>query len=360
MRTANGAGHERVATLGDRREKDQGLRLLTLEEFVQRPSVSYLVRSVVPARSIVVMFGPPKSGKTFSATDLAMHCAHGIDWHGCRIPKPLRVAFLAGEGLSGLKLRLYAWQTWHDTSEMTGDVRLLPEALSLPDRTGEVLEALRTFKPDLIFVDTLNAYFGAGNENDTADMTRFCTAVRHLRDELDCSVVVIHHTGLADKSRERGSIVLRASADVVAQVDRDENDHALIAFQVIAGRDLEPMSEPIGMRLKRVETDWTDDDGELMTTCIVESAGQPVTLPGRGRRPLGDTQSTVLAIVRELANAKTLNDKGEVLIARHEVTAIAKERGIARQSVSSAWKPLHQRGYLRLVEPGSVCIKVNP
>lgn len=215
MRTANGAGHERVATLGDRREKDQGLRLLTLEEFVQRPSVSYLVRSVVPARSIVVMFGPPKSGKTFSATDLAMHCAHGIDWHGCRIPKPLRVAFLAGEGLSGLKLRLYAWQTWHDTSEMTGDVRLLPEALSLPDRTGEVLEALRTFKPDLIFVDTLNAYFGAGNENDTADMTRFCTAVRHLRDELDCSVVVIHHTGLADKSRERGSIVLRASADVV-------------------------------------------------------------------------------------------------------------------------------------------------
>jgi len=182
-----------------------------------------------------------------------------------------------------------------------------------------------------------------------------------LRDELDCSIVVIHHTGLADKSRERGSIVLRASADVVVQIDRDENDHALIAFQVIAGRDVEPMSQPIGLRLRRVETDWIDDDGTTMTTCIVESAGQPVTLRGRGRRPLGDTQSAVLGIVRELAKSKTPDEKGEVLIARHDVTAVAtKERGIARQSVSSAWKPLHERGYLRLIEPASVCIKVTP
>jgi len=155
---------------------DPGIRLLTLAEFVKRPSVSYLVQGVVPARSIVVMFGPPKTGKTFSGTDLAMHCARGLDWHGCRVPKALRVTFLAGEGLSGLKLRLYAWQTSHDAAEMSGDVRLLPEALSLPDRVDGVLQALRPFKPDVIFIDTLNAFFGAGNENDTADMTKFGNA----------------------------------------------------------------------------------------------------------------------------------------------------------------------------------------
>jgi hypothetical protein len=48
----------------------------------------------------------------------------------------------------------------------------------------------------------------------------FCAAIRRRRDTLGCSVYVIHYTGWHDSGRERGSIVLRAAADVVIQVGK--------------------------------------------------------------------------------------------------------------------------------------------
>lgn len=331
------------------------LQLVSLEQFVVRPSRSDLVRGLIPPHSIVVAFGPPKEGKTFTICDLVMHAAHGCDWHGFGVKRPLRVAFLAGEGSDALRVRFRGWQQHHDSVELAGDFRLLPEALSLPDRTAEVRAVLEPYGPDVVVVDTLNAFFGPGDENATADMTRFCSSVRYLRDELRCAIVIIHHTGITNQQRERGSIVLRASADVVIQIGRDESDPSLIGFQVVAARDMETMHEPIGLRLNRVETDWLDDDGEPMTTCIVMAAGSPVSLPGRGGKPLGGRQRELVEIAQELARAR---GTGDVVIARLDISQEAQKRGIPKQTVSSAWEPLEARGYWRRVEPGSVVIKV--
>lgn len=345
---AKGNGHAQASTL----------HLLSLEEFVIRPSISSLVDGIWPPQGIVVAFGPPKEGKTFTMTDLSMHAAHDAsDWHGFKIRRPLRIGFMAGEGTIGLKLRLHAWRQHHDTAQMLGNFRVLPESLSLPDRAGEVVEALRTFSPDIVVADTLNAYFGAGDENSTADMTRFCSSVRYIRDELRCTVVIIHHTGLGNQTRERGSIVLRASADVVIQIGRDENDPSLVGFQVVAARDMETMAEPIALHLRRVETDWLDDDGKAMTTCIVEAAHSPVSLAGRGGKPLGGRQRELIDIAREFARAR--GGKGEVIIPRLDISQEAQRRGIPKQTISSAWEPLEARGYWRRLEPGSIAIQVS-
>src|SRR6267378_3964003 len=114
------------------------LRFLTLSEFVQRPTLSSQVRGVIPARALVVVFGPPKGGKTFSVCDLSMHAAHGMEWHGCAIPRRMRVVYLVGEGINGLRVRLKAWLEHHDSIEEPGDFRILPLALSLPGRVLEL------------------------------------------------------------------------------------------------------------------------------------------------------------------------------------------------------------------------------
>jgi len=225
------------------------LQPLTLDEFVQRPKVSSHIRGIVPAKGIVVVFGPPKGGKTFSVCDLMMHAAHGLDWHGCSIPRRLRVVYLAGEGINGLRVRLKAWLEHHDGIEEAGDFRVLPLSLSLPERVEELIEALRPLSPDLVALDTLNSYFGRGDENSTQDMSAWCVAVRQLRDALGCAVIVVHHTGHGDSGRERGSIVLRATADVLVQVAKDDGAGELVGFQVIAARDLEPMRAAIALRL---------------------------------------------------------------------------------------------------------------
>jgi hypothetical protein len=336
------------------------LTLLTLSEFVQRPMVSSHVRGVLPARAIVVVFGPPKGGKTFSVCDLVMHAAHGMEWHGCAVGRRMRVVYLAGEGINGLRVRLKAWQEHHDSIESAGEFRILPLALSLPDRMLELLTALRPAVPDIVVTDTLNSYFGPGDENSTQDMSAWCASVRMLRDALGCTVVVIHHTGHGDSGRERGSIVLRATADVLIQVAKDETAGELVGFQVIAARDLEPMESAIPLKLVRHETEWLDEDGEPLVSCVVQAADQPVTLPGRGRRPLGEAQSAVLNSAQELARTNTPDAKGEVILIRQEVAQRVKERtNLTRQSISSAWPSLHRRGLLRLIEPGSVALRVR-
>ncbi len=333
------------------------LKFLTLTEFVQRPSLSSHVRGVIPAESFIVVFGPPKGGKTFSVCDLTMHAAHGLDWHGCAISRRLKVGYLVGEGQRGLKVRLKAWVEAHDNIEEAGEFRILPVALSLPDSASSVVEALGAWRPDILVTDTLNAYFGGGDENSTQDMSAFCTAIRYLRDALQCSVIVIHHTGHTDSGRERGSIVLRASADVLIQVAKDDGAGELVGFQVIAARDLEPMESAISLKLARHETEWLDEDGEPLVTCVVRAGQQPVTLPGRGGRPLGAAQATVLAAAQELAKGKTPEPSGEVFLVRMDVAKLAKGRGVSKQAVSAAWMPLAVRGYFRLVEPGSIALR---
>jgi hypothetical protein len=337
------------------------LRLQTLQEFVTRPEGSSQIRGIDPGHAIVVFFGPPKEGKTFSVCDLTMHAAHGLDWHGHRVRKALRVAYLIGEGIQGFKVRLRGWLEHHDSIEQTGEFRIFPAPLSLPDCIDLVTGMLAPFKPDIVVADTLNAYFGPGDENATKDMTAFCSAVRTLRDSLRCSVYVIHHTGHGSTGRERGSIVLRASADVLVQIAKDENSSGLVGFQVITGRDIEAMVQPIALRLNRYETEWTDEDGEPMVTCVVQGADTHVTLPGRGGPPLGPAQAAVLQAAKDLARGQTPDGNGEVILARSDIAARAKATAdISRQSVSSAWTPLAKRKLLRLIEPGSVAVRVRP
>ena len=237
---------------------------------------------------------------------------------------------------------------------------MLPTSLSLPDRVEELIVVLTAFKPDIVAPDTLNAFFGPGDENSTQDMTRFVSALRRLREALACSVILLHHTPNADTGRERGSSALRGAADVVIQVGKDQAGSGCVGFQVVIGRDIEPMEQPVALRLHRIDTDWVDDDGEPISTCLVERAtAQPVTLPGRATRPLGEAQIAILAVARAMAATTQPDETGWVTLARADVAARAKEeRNVNRKSISSAWQPLQDRGYLKLVEPGSVRLRV--
>jgi hypothetical protein len=146
---------------------------------------------------------------------------------------------------------------------------------------------------------------------------------------------------------------------VLIQVAKDESGGQLVGFQVIAARDLEPMESPIALNLVRHETEWLDEDGEPLVTCIVEGAGRPVTLPGRGGKPLGESQATVLQAARELAKTKAPEPSGEVLLARHDIAKLARDRGVGKTAISNTWERLESRGYWRRVEPGSIALRMR-
>jgi KaiC/GvpD/RAD55 family RecA-like ATPase len=334
----------------------RALRLVPLDDYATRPQVSWFVRQLIPARGIIVIFGSPKSGKTHVAVDVTMHAAHGMHWHGHTVPRALRVAYLAGEGHAGLRVRFHAWCRAH-APERRADYVVLPQALALAARIEDVLAVLREQHADLVVVDTLNAYFGSSDENSTADMTAFVEAVRRIRDDVGAAVLVIHHTGLADATRERGSGVLRGAADVIVQVARDDAGDEHLGVQVIAARDMDAWPEALALRLVSADTVWADDEGQPITTVLVAAGDRPVALPGRTGRPLTGGQQVTVDIVLEAARAKA-NGSATVLLMRHEIVAEAVRRGVNRTVAYRHLEKLAPRMRWRLLDPGALEVKL--
>src|SRR5262249_21299100 len=132
--------HVNGSANGNAETMEPPLRLESLSAFVTQPSMRWLVRGILPPESLAVVFGPPKGGKTFTVCDLLMHGAHGMEWQGHAVHRPMRVAFLAGEGRSGLRVRLHAWLQHHDTANLRdgGDFRVVPMSFGLPGRVDDV------------------------------------------------------------------------------------------------------------------------------------------------------------------------------------------------------------------------------
>jgi hypothetical protein len=102
--------------------------------------VPWLVKHVVPADSIGVIYGGSGTFKSFIAIDLAMHIAHGMEWLGKKTKKG-PVLIIAAEGGAGLWRRIVAWHRhrrlrWDDI-----DVRVLPMAIDLTTDAARVTEA---------------------------------------------------------------------------------------------------------------------------------------------------------------------------------------------------------------------------
>ncbi len=199
-------------------------RLLTLQGIVTPPELGSQIDGIDPGQAIIVFYGPPKGGKTFTVCDLTMHAAHGLPtWHGHAIHEKLRVAYLAGEGVSGPKIRLKAWLEHHDSVTEPGEFRAYPYALSLPTEASNLVAML----------------------------------------------------------------VLRATADVLVQIGKDENNNELVGFQVINARDMPAMESALPLRLVTHDTEWKDKRDKPLVSCVVEAAEEPVHLPGRGKTGVG-------------------------------------------------------------------------
>lgn len=183
------------------------------------PPPHYLVDGVIEAEKLGVGYGEPGSGKSFWALDIGMHVASGKDWHGKTVEQT-PVAYIAGEGITGLRRRIHAWRRHHNADMPPLYLSQGAADLVDPDALKDVVQALETFKPGLIFVDTLARNF-TGDENSTQDMGLFVNTVsKYLKEELDAAVIIIHHTAKGNPNAARGSGALKGAADFEFQISQ--------------------------------------------------------------------------------------------------------------------------------------------
>jgi hypothetical protein len=245
---------------------------------------SCLVRGIIPRVGLVVVWGPPKCGKSFWTFDLVMHIALGWSYRGRRVQQGA-VVYLALEGGPGFANRVEAWRERH-LADHHGDVPFY--LLDVPvDLVADRERLIHTIKaklgeqvPVVVVVDTLNRAL-IGDENKSDDMAKFIRAADIVRVEFGCAVVIIHHCGIA-ANRPRGHTSLAGANDAQIAVERDESTGIIVA--TIEHMKDDEASAPMASRLERVEL-GTNDEGELITSCIVVAADEAAARAKQAKLP---------------------------------------------------------------------------
>ena len=274
------------------------LRVHSVAEILNAPPRAYLLQGLFAVAELIVLWGAPKSGKSFLALRLAYGLALGLGMWGRKAPRPLRVLYVAAEGAGGMGARLRALREALGDDEGRFAIIAQPAQIGPPCEDAETLrEAAKAHAADLVIIDTLARTFGDGNEDAAQDMGQFvaeCDAIRH---ETGAAVVVVHHGAKAEDAKTpRGSGALMGAADLILQVKKGAEGAPSVAI-VQAAKDDEDGAE-MPFRLE-VVTVGEREDGTPLETCIAEEAepGRPggggAKLPPAARKALDCLQDMI-------------------------------------------------------------------
>jgi hypothetical protein len=246
--------------------------------------VAYLVKDLIPRMGLVVVWGPPKCGKSFWMFDLSMHIALGREYRGRRVEEG-PVVYLALEGGKGFTHRVEAFRRHHSVTD--APFYLITDRTDLVNDHAQLIDEIRfqsSDQPAFVVIDTLNRSL-VGSENSDQDMGAYIRAADAIREAFMCTVAIIHHCGVAG-TRPRGHTSLTGAVDAQLAVER--NDAGIITIKVEWLKDGEEGAE-IMSQLKQVKL-GADSYGDPIVSCVVvaddpmkrimETPGNQIVRPG--------------------------------------------------------------------------------
>ena len=256
------------------------IHLVPFDQVQLRRESSYLVKGLIPRTGISLVWGPPKSGKTFWLFDLMTHVAGSEDYRGRKVYGG-PVIYCCFEGIEGYGARIAAIKQQRQEASVVSfnpSLSLMSERLDLAEQYWELVEAVKgrlgQNRPAAIVLDTLNRSFN-GSESNDSDMAGYIRAADAIKNAFACAVIVVHHSG-HDAARPRGHSSLTAAIDAQLSVKRSPDDRIVVEVEWM--RD-GPEGERLLSRLTPVEV-GTDSEGDPITSCIVEPSDDlPAAVP---------------------------------------------------------------------------------
>jgi hypothetical protein len=229
---------------------------------------------LIPRAGLVVIWGPPKCGKSFLTLDLAMHVALGWEYRARRV-KQGYVVYCAPEGAHGFVNRVEVFRLEKLSGNASPPFHLMSSALNLVADQAAFLADIRAQlgeeRPAVVVIDTLNRSLG-GSENDDKDMNAYVKAADALRVAFDCAVIIVHHCGHGG-DRPRGHSLLMGALDIQIAVKRDAADN------IVATLELSKDGEAGAIIISRLAPVLVgmDEDREPVTSCVIVAGDTTTT-----------------------------------------------------------------------------------
>ena len=265
-----------------------------------------VVKGLLHIGSVTLVYGPPKSGKSFLMSSVGIAVAAGDpEWMGLKIVRPGVVLYVACEGHAGFWKRLRASMIRRGSHPdrfvlACGRPALLQlngrNAIATP-HPNDVLEAiddchLTIGEPVLVVIDTVFRSFGGANVNQSDHMNAYLAAVTEIADR-GIAVALVHHE-TKGSSTPAGSVTLMGAADTIVKTRNGApGEHS---WEVEFAKD-DAKTEPRRFKLE-VEEVGIDDDGETQSSCVMVDLGNgPPEATKRGRRKNVDERDRVYEIL---------------------------------------------------------------
>lgn len=259
------------------------------------PAVRWLIRGIIEADTLALLYGQPGAGKSFIALSMAASIACGSDWYDHRVTQGPAV-YILGEGGGGVSRRLRAWQLSNPDARLQ-DAPLYVSSRMVPLGEAEAVQEIAAAieesgagKPSSVWIDTLARAAAGLDENSSRDMGELVRACDAIRERYGCAVVLVHHAG-HNQDRARGSSAIKAALDTEISATKDG---PVITLQSTKSKEGEPF-KPLTFQLVEVDTGWNDEDGERVYSAVLE----PCDAPEQGEQ-LGKNQGMAVAVLRDL------------------------------------------------------------
>ena len=310
------------------------------------PAVRWLIRGIIEADTLALLYGQPGAGKSFIALSMAASIACGSDWYGHRVTQGPAV-YILGEGGGGVSRRLRAWQLSNPDARLQ-DAPLYVSSRMVPlgesEAVAEIVAAIEESgagKPSSVWIDTLARAAAGLDENSSRDMGELVRACDAIRERYGCAVVLVHHAG-HNQDRARGSSAIKAALDTEISATKDGQ---VITLQSTKSKEGEPF-KPLTFQLAGVDTGWNDEDGERVYSAVLEPCDAP-----EQTEALGKNQTVCLGVLKEMyANRRTNLEQGGRSPDDAKIT-LAEWRegsGLIRQRFNESKAALVKRGLVEI------------
>ncbi|MCA8493576.1 AAA family ATPase [Burkholderia arboris] len=202
-------------------------KLRSAADLVSAPPMKWLVRGVLPATGLAVLYGPPGSGKSFLLLDLCAAVASGTPWFGHFVKSPAPVLYAVLEGQGAFGNRLDAWRMAHENAPLPDCLRFLTDRFDLtkPNDVADLCDAVLLNGGDggLIVLDTLSRAAPGIDENSGADMGKLIAACSAIQQKTNGMVLLVHHTGKTEGKGLRGHSSLLGAVDTAIEISRSRD-----------------------------------------------------------------------------------------------------------------------------------------
>lgn len=263
LKPADGSGVEAV----------QPMKFISLGEAAKLKSGDYTIKRLFPAQGVVLVYGQPSAGKSFTVFSSVLHIAAGWPVCGRRV-KRRPVYYLILEGSGGLGGRVQAFKAW---ARATGKPELQDdyadfhtEGFALNDGS-QCASLVKTIldaghQGAVVVIDTLSQAT-LGLDENSSDMAMAIGNATRIAEAIKGLVVLIHHVGKDVARGPRGHSSLMGNVDCAILVKKAQVGKGAV-WSVTKSKD-DADGQTVGFKLHVIEL-GLDEDGDPVTSCAAE------------------------------------------------------------------------------------------